>query len=142
MGYGTIEAITCNVESALKNEGLNVTRKPLDERASLPAGLMPLAQVLYAGESFESHFGERPGHAVAAYTIKVILLERPECVCSSEEQMWAHRVREALSAHSLNAGELAPAKPVTSVTVPGFRVENAGGFSKVIVEVRVRYRES
>lgn len=142
MGYGTITAITANIESALKNEGLNVTRKPLDERASLPAGLMPLAQVFYDGESFGNPFGERPGYSEAAFTIRIILPERPDCASPGEEQMWAHQAREALRPSALNSGELATSRPVTAVVVPGFRVQGAGGFSKVTVEVRVRYRES
>lgn len=142
MGYGTVAAITGNIESTLKNEGLNVTRKALDESASLPAGLMPLAQVFYDGESFENPFGERPAYALAAFTIRIILPERPGCASSGEEQMWAHQAREALSACALNSGELASSRPVTAVMVPGFRVESSGGFSKVTVEARVRYRES
>ncbi len=142
MGHETISAITGNIESILKGIGLNVTRKPLDALSSLPAGLMPLAQVFHQGESFESCFGERPGYSEASCTIKIILPSPHDCVAPGEEQMWGHQVRDALTAAALNAGELASMRPVTAVNVAGFRVECGGSFSKVTVELKIRYRES
>ncbi|MBI2401114.1 MAG: hypothetical protein HYV23_08700 [Deltaproteobacteria bacterium] len=142
MGYETISEITGNIETALKNEGLNVTRKALDSKGSLPAGLMPLAQVSYNGESFESPFGERPSYSEASFTIKIILPEQPDCPALIDEQMWAHQARQALTDSALNSGELALAKPVTGVRIPGFSVESDGGFSKISMDVKVRYRES
>lgn len=142
MGYETISAITGNIETALKNEGLNVTRKALDSRGSLPAGLMPLAQVSYDGESFERPFGERPSNSEASFTIKIILPEQPDSPALTDEQMWAHQARQALTDEALNSGELALAKPVTGVRIPGFSVESDGGFSKISMDVKVRYRES
>lgn len=142
MGYETISAITGNIESVLASEGLNVTRKALDSNGSLPAGLMPLAQVSYNGESFESTFGERPCYSEASFTIKIILPEQPDCTAQPEEQMWAHRSKDAITAAALNSGQLAVAKPVAAVMIPGFRTESAGGFSKISIEVKIRYRES
>lgn len=141
MGYETISAITGNIEAALKNEGLNVIRKALDSNGSLPAGLMPLAQVTYNGESFESPFGERPSYSEASFTIEIILPEQPECRAMTDEQMWAHQARQAMTDDSLNSGELASAKPVAGVKIPGFSVESTGGFSKISMDVKVRYRE-
>jgi hypothetical protein len=96
----------------LKGEGLNVVRKTLDLRGSLPAGMMPLAQVSFKGESFENTFGERPSRSEAAFSLKIIIPERPDSQEAREEQMWAHRARGALSEEALNAGELAASKPV------------------------------
>lgn len=141
MGYETVSDITGNMETALKNEGLNVTRKALDSRGSLPAGLMPLAQVSYNGESFESPFGERPSYSEASFTLKIILPEQPDCPALTDEQLWAHQARQALTDSALNTGELASAKPVTGVRIPGFSVESSGGFSKISMDVKVRYRE-
>lgn len=141
MGYETVSDITGNMETALKNEGLNVTRKALDSRGSLPAGLMPLAQLSYNGESFESPFGERPSYSEASFTIKIILPEQPDCPALTDEQLWAHQARQALTDSALNTGELASAKPVTGVRIPGFSVESSGGFSKISMDVKVRYRE-
>jgi hypothetical protein len=121
---------------------LNVTRKALDLSGSLPAGLMPLAQVSYNGESFESPFGERPGYSEAGFTVKIILPEQPDCPGRIDEQMWAHKAREAITDAALNNGELALAKPVTGVRIPGFSVASGGGFSKVSMDIKVRYRES
>jgi hypothetical protein len=141
MGYETISAITGNIETALKNEGLNVTRKALDSRGALSAGLMPLAQVSYKGEIFESAFGERPSYSEASFKIKIILPEQPDCPAVTDEQVWAHQARQALTDSALNAGD-ASAKPVTGVRIPGFSVESDGGFSKISMDVKVRYRES
>lgn len=141
MGYETISAITGNIEAVLKNEGLNVTRKALDSSGSLSAGLMPLAQVSYYGESFESPFGERPSYSEASFTIKIILPEQPDCPALTDEQMWAHQARQALTDSALNSGELALARAVTGVRIPGFSVESNGGFSKISMDVKVRYRE-
>jgi hypothetical protein len=142
MGYETITAITGNIESSLASEGLNVTRKALDSNGSLPAGLMPLAQVSYNGESFESPFGERPCYSEAGFTIKIILPEQPDCPAEPGEQVWAHRAKGAITAAALNSGQLAAAKPVTAVMIPGFRTEYTGGFSKISIDVKIRYRES
>jgi hypothetical protein len=142
MGYETISAITGNIESALASEGLNVTRKALDSNGSLPAGMLPLAQVFYAGELFESPFGERPCYSEASFTVKIILPEQPDCPAQPGEQMWAHRAKDAITAAALNSGQLAAAKPVSAVMIPGFRTEIAGGFSKISLDVKIRYRES
>jgi hypothetical protein len=142
MGYETVSAITGNIEAALKNEGLNVTRKALDLSGSLPAGLMPLAQVSYNGESFESPFGERPSYSEAGFTVKIILPEQPDSPALTDEQMWAHQAREALTGAALNGGELSSAKPVTGVRISGFSVVGGGGFSKISMDVKVRYREA
>lgn len=141
MGYETIAAITANIEAALKGEGLNVTRRALDSSGSLPAGLMPLAQVSYNGESFESPFGERPSYSEAAFSIKIILPEQPDSPAMTDEQAWAHQAREAVTCCALNGGELALAKPVASVRIPGISVDRGGGFSKISMDVKVRYRE-
>ena len=142
MGFETLAAITGNIENALKNEGLNVVRKTLDLRGSLPAAMMPLAQVSFKGESFENTFGERPSRAEAAFALRIIIPERPENQELREEQMWAHRAREALTGEALNAGELASSKPVMKVILEGFEVESGGGFSRITMEVKARYRES
>ena len=142
MGYETLAAITENMERALKAEGLNVVRKTLDLRGSLPAGMMPLAQVCFTGESFEDTFGERPSRTEAAFSLKIIIPERPDSQEAREEQMWAHRARGALSEEALNAGALAASKPVLKVILHGFEVESGGGFSRITMEVKARYRES
>lgn len=142
MGYETISAITDNIEAALKAEGLNVTRKALDLSRALPAGMMPLAQVSYGGERFESQFGERPGYSEARFTIKVIMPEQDGSLAMIEEQRLAHQVRSAMTDSALNGGVLSSTRPVTAVRIPGFGVEGSGGFSKISVDVNVRYRES
>lgn len=141
MGYETVAAITENIERTLKAEGLNVVRKTLDLRGALPAGMMPLAQVCFKGESFENVFGERPSRSVAAFSLKIILPERPDRLEAREEQMWAHRVRGALTEEALNAFDLAASKPVLKVMLHGFEVESGGGFSRITMEVKARYRE-
>lgn len=142
MGYETISAMTDNIEAALKAEGFSVTRRALDDSRSLAAGMMPLAQVLYKGESFESPFGERPGYSEARFTIKIVLPAQDGSQAIAEEQRLAHMARNALTESALNAGGLAAARPVTGVKIPGFDIENNGGFSKISIDVNARYRES
>jgi len=142
MGYETVAAITGNIESALKGEGLNVVRRSLDLKGSVPAGMMPLAQVLFKGEAFENTFGERPLRAEALFGVRIIIPEKPERTDAREEQMWAHRARAALTEEALNGGVLASSRPVSKVLIDGFEVAGNGGFSMVTMELKARYRES
>lgn len=141
MGYETVSAITDNIETALKAAGLNVIRKAFDISMSLPAGMMPAAQVLYNGESFESPFGERPCYSDARFTIKLIIPEQDSPLALSEEQRLAHQVRQALTESALNSGALSAAKPVIGVRIPGFQIETNGGFRNISMVVNARYRE-
>lgn len=141
MGYETIAAITDNIEDALSSEGLNVTRKTLDGGGSVPAGLLPVAEVSYKGEVFEDTFGERPCHVEARFTIKVVLSGQDGSTAMDEEQRLAHKVRSAITCDALNSGRLAVTKPVSAARIPGFEIEQSGSLSKVAVEVNVRYRE-
>jgi len=142
MGYETVAAITGNIETALKGEGLNVARKTLDLKGSVPAGMMPLAQVLFKGEIFENTFGERPSRAEASFSVRITIPERPERTDAREEQMWAHRARAALTEEALNGGVLVSSRPVSKVLLEGFEVESNGGFSSIKMELKARYRES
>lgn len=141
MGYETVSAITDNIEAALKAAGLNVIRKALDVSMSLSAGMMPVAQVVYNGESFESPFGERPAYSDARFTIKLIMPDQDSPLALIEEQRLAHQARQALTESALNSGALSAAKPVTGVKIQGFDVETSGGFKKISMDVNARYRE-
>lgn len=141
MNHDTVAAITENIESALKAEGLNVVRKTLDLNGALPAGMMPLGQVLFKGEAFENAYGERPSRSEASFNLRMIIPQGPDCPGAAEEQMWAHRARACLTEEALNGGALASSKPVVRVYLRGFEVESGGGFSRVSMEVKVRYRE-
>lgn len=142
MGYETVSAITENIEAALRAAGLGVTRKALDLARALPAGMLPLAQVLYDGEAFEDPFGERPGYAEARFTIRVLLAEPDDASAATEEQRLGHAAREAVTPDVLNGGALSTERPVVAVRIPGFGVEGGGGLSRISMDVSVRYRES
>lgn len=141
MGYETVSAITDNIEATLTSEGLNVTRKALEIGGSVPAGLLPMAQVWHKGEVFEDTYGERPAYAEARFAVKVILSAKDGLIAAAEEQQLAHQVRSALTVSALNTGELAAARPVSVVRTHGYEIERSGNLATMSMDMNVRYRE-
>ena len=139
--FDTVNAITGNIHGILKTTGINFTQKVFDDREVVPASLLPLGEVYYAGERFESAYGQRPLYAEAEYNIRVLVSGRDPEDLVREIQRWAHTVKEALTVDALNTGPLAQAKPVSRVTVARADSENNRAVSSLSLRLVVRYRE-
>lgn len=137
----TVKAITDNIEAALKKEGMDLSATTYEEGGPVPAGLVPVARIFYTGVAFEDTYGERPSYADALFTLKTTLGGRPGRELMQSEQMWAQRIRDALTPSALNAGDLAASRLVSRVTVNGVEVSNKAESSTIICRITVRYRE-
>ncbi|MBI5586815.1 MAG: hypothetical protein HY889_00435 [Deltaproteobacteria bacterium] len=139
--FDTVRAITDNILGALKTIGINFTRKAFDDDKTVPASLLPLGVVFYAGERFENTCGQRPCYAEAEYNIKVIINARDPEDQVRELQKRAHSIRELLTVGALNVNELAATKLVSRVSVARIDSENHKDRSSLSLRVVVRYRE-
>lgn len=139
----TVKAITDNLETVLKKQGVNFTRKTFDDEKNIPASLIPLGEIRYQGEAFEYTHGERPGYAEAEYALKVVLREREGHDMMREQQKWAHLIRAALTVAALNIGSLVTSKLVSRVTTEAVGVDNSrtDGIAALLYTIKIRYRE-
>ncbi len=80
------------------------------------------------------------GYAEAAFTISVSLRNRDLKTMTKDEQMWAHRIREALTVNALNTGRLASLQSVSRVQTRSVKVERKGHISRLYYSLVVRYR--
>lgn len=140
--FETVSAITDNIQSVLKSQGINFTRNAFDDRKAVPASVLPLGRIFYAGESFEHSHGQKPLYAEVEYSIRVLLAEKDPEAMVREQQRWAHRVRGALTVDALNTGELAASRYVSRVAVAGVEADNSRSTSSLVLRAVVRYRES
>ena len=139
--FDTVRAITANIHKALAGQGAKFPGRAYEDVKSIPASLMPCAEIQYAGEAFENTYGQRPLYAQAQFEIKIVLNERDTNDLAAAQQKWVHRIREALTVNALNANELSADKYVSSVTTKGVDVQNHDSLSVLVYRVAVRYRE-
>lgn len=139
--FETVKAVTENIRTTLKSEGINFLKKTFDDGKSIPASLMPFGEIIYTGEAFEGTLGGRPPYAEAGFNVKVRLSERDPEDMIREEQRWLHKVRSVLTAGALNAGELSGTKYVSKVSVLNVGAENLKNISTLSFDIKVRYRE-
>ncbi len=143
MSFDTIIAITENIRDLLQAKGIKFSHKAYDDVKSVPASLLPLGQIFYAGEAFESPHGERPSYSEAEFAVKVLILEKDPERAVGEQQRWAHNIREALTVNALNTGALAATKRVSRVNVARADAENhKDNLTSLTCKVFVRYREA
>ncbi|MBI1913036.1 MAG: hypothetical protein HYS21_13700 [Deltaproteobacteria bacterium] len=140
--FETVQAITDNLQSVLKKEGIHFSRHSFESEKNIPASLLPLGQIFYLGESFENKFRERPSYIEAEYAIKVIFAERDPEDMIREQQKWAHKIRGALTAAAINTGPLEFSKYVSRVYIARFDAENNRNLSSLACKALIRYRES
>lgn len=140
--FETVVAVTENMEAVLKSIGIHFARKTFDDEGSIPAALLPYGEIFYDGEAFEDGFNEKPGHAQAEFTVKVVFGAARADDTMIEQQRFAHLLREALSVTGLNAGALALIKPVSRVRIMRVEARNARGCSSVSLRAAIRYREA
>ncbi|HBG46397.1 MAG TPA: hypothetical protein DDW94_05335 [Deltaproteobacteria bacterium] len=139
--YEVIAAITDNIESALKRQGLNFSRKTFESPESIPAGALPLGQIFYLGEEFGGSLGEKPKYCDAAFLIRIILAAREPSALIREQQRTTHSIRGALTVDFLNSGALSTIKSVSRVNIEKTDVVNRAGMSDLNMKAAVRYRE-
>ena len=138
----TVRAITLNLRSALRGEGIKFSTATYKDDKSIPVALIPFGSVYYEGEGFEYTHGERMGYAEAAFRVRVLLRERDPSSMVPLQQKWIHRIRSAVTVTKLNAGALQLSKLVTGVTIKSISIDNKPGISKLSADVTVRYRET
>ena len=139
--FDTVSAITDNLQEALKKQGIHFSKSGFDDPGSIPASLLPLGRIFYAGESFEYAHGQRPSYAEVEYSVRVLLAEKDPAEMMREQQRWTHRVRDAMTIDALNTGELAIGRPVSRVMVAGVSVVNDRHTASLVLRTVVRYRE-
>ncbi|MBI5885368.1 MAG: hypothetical protein HZB85_02155 [Deltaproteobacteria bacterium] len=140
--FDTVSAITGNLHSALESIGISFVRTVFDDERNIPATLLPLGEIFYDAEAFEDGFGERPGYVEAEFRVRVVIGALPPHDAVTEQQRWAHLVRGALSAASLNTGALAAQKPVSRVRVSRLDARGTGSMASVSLRLAIRYREA
>jgi hypothetical protein len=140
--FDTISAITENMKSALRSQGLKFTLKSYGDKTSIPASLLPLGEIDYRGESFEYTHGQRAGYVEASFGTSVTLSERSARSLVREQQEWTHKLRAAITVDALNTGALSTSKLVSFVEHGGGNIESNGSFSLLSMEFKVRYREA
>lgn len=139
--FDTVRAISGNMRKALAGQGAKFSGRAYEDAKSIPASLMPYAEIQYAGETFENTYGQRPQYAEAQFEVRVVLNERDTNDLAAAQQKWVHRMREALTVDALNANELSTQKYVSRVTTKGVDVQNLDSISMLIYRIAVRYRE-
>jgi len=140
--YETVKAITDNIRTVLKAEGINFSHTPYDDGKNIPASLMPLGTVNYTGETFEYTHGQRPGYSEADFEIKVVVSERDQVVMTREQQRWVHAIRSVLTVDALNNGGLQDSLYVSRVVSRSVTVEKREYISTITYGLTVRYREA
>lgn len=139
-GYETVAAITDNIEAILRALGINFKRKSFERQEGIPAGLLPLGEIFYAGESFGQGLGQGPLHAEAGFLIRVTMPQGEPSVLIREEQKVIHAIRGALTVDGLNTNALSDSKSVSWVRMERAEVNVRSGRPEVSVRVSVRYR--
>lgn len=141
--YNTIQAITKNLEGVLSGLGIKFSPKTFDDAKSIPASLIPLGEIFYNGESFESIYGERPSYIEAEYNLRVTLSERDSVNMMRSQQKWVHLIRGGLTVNALNIGDLASSKLISRVKTEAADAanDNGNGIAVINYRVSVRYRE-
>lgn len=139
--FATVSAITDNLQSVLKGQGIHFSKNAFDDPKSISAGSLPMGRIFYAGETFEYAHGQRPLYGEVEYSVRVLLSEKDPDEMMREQQRWTHTVREALTIDALNSGDLAASRPVSRVTVAGVRAENDRHTASLVLRTIVRYRE-
>ena len=141
--FDTIIAITDNLETVLRNMGINFTRKTYEDMASIPTSLLPLGEITYDGESFEHPSGQRSGYAEAGYRLKVIIREAEAKDMQRVQMKWVHLIRDGLTVNALNIGALVSSKLISNVVTEAARPDNTqtGGIGSVEYDIKIRYRE-
>ena len=139
--FDTVTAITDNIQRALEAEGINFSRAVYEDERTVPASLIPLGRIFYAGETFEYSHGQRPKYAEAEFAVRVILNERDPVDRVRSQQKWAHGIREALTVAALNTGDLSSTRLVSRVTTARVDAQTRGSTSAVVCRTLVRYRE-
>lgn len=142
--FDTIQAITDNIQSVLRGQGIDFIRRTFDDLSLVPASGIPLGEIYYRNETFEYTFGERPKYAAASYLVRVILREPDPVDMMRQQQKWAHIVRDALTVPALNTGALAASQLVSRVITDRVEADNtrSDGLSAMNYQVSVQYRES
>lgn len=140
--FDTVLAITDNLRTLLEGLGICFSEKTYDDEKSIPASLLPLGEIIYAGESFEYAHGQRPGYAEAEFTLKVTLSGRSQTGAVRSAQSWVHGIRDALTVDALNTGTIAAVRSVSRVETKGVDVKGGESLTKVHYRIAVRYREA
>ncbi|MBW7957849.1 MAG: hypothetical protein H3C68_08165 [Deltaproteobacteria bacterium] len=139
-GYEIVAALTDNIEATLRALGINFNRKSFELQEGIPAGLLPLGEIFYAGESFEQSLGQGPGYAEAGFLLKVIMSPGEPSVVIREEQKIIHAIRDGLTVDALNTRALSEAKSVSGVRIERAEVTGRSSRPEVRVRASVRYR--
>ncbi len=140
----TIRAVTTNLKSLLKGQGINFTEKVYKDKKNINAGSVPAGSIFYKGESFEHGYGAKAYYVNARFAASVTLKNRSEAELIRQEQIWVHKIREALTVDGLNVDDLSEGKPVTRVIVSTVDIknDNSSGIAEVNFEIVIRYREN
>lgn len=139
--FDTVSAISKNLKSVLRSQGLKFTLKSYGDKSSVPASLIPLGEIDYRGESFEYTHGQRAGYVEASFGVSVTLSERNAASLVREQQEWIHKLRAAITVGALNVDALLASKLVSFVEHGAVNIESSGRLSLLSMELRVRYRE-
>lgn len=138
----TVKAVTDNILSVLKVEGINFSCRTYDSKEQIPASIIPFGELFYLGEDFEYMHSGSYGYVEARFRANVTLDARDPVQTIQREQGWVHSLRSALTVSALNSGELASTKSVSKVTISNMDIENKERFSVLSFKISVRYRES
>lgn len=140
----TVKAVTDNLETVLRAQGVQFTRKTFEADNNIPASLLPLGEIRYQGEAFENTHGERMGYAEAEFSLRVVIAERDAVDMMRAQQKWAHSIRGALTVAALNIGALSASKLVSRVVANSVEVDNSrtDGVAVLGYGVSIRYRET
>jgi len=143
-----IKAVTENLKSIFKGEGIDLSEKVFKSSHNLPKGAKPpgsrpLGRLDYKGEAFEYGYGARAYYANARFGLSLFLRDSNEKNLTRLTQEWVHKIREALTVNGVNVGSLASIKPVTRAEIDKVQVISDGKEQSVEVrfDVFIRYRE-
>ncbi|WKZ33675.1 MAG: hypothetical protein QY316_04540 [Thermodesulfobacteriota bacterium] len=139
-GYETVAALTDNIEAILRALGINFARKSFEHQEGIPAGLLPLGEIFYTGESFGQGLGQGPMYAEAGFVIRVTMPQGEPSVLIREEQKIIHMIRGALTVDALNTNALSDSKSVSWVRIEKGEVNGRSSRPEVSVRASVRYR--
>lgn len=139
----TVIAIAENMRAAAQREGILFSYMTGSQARNVPASVMPVGEIVYTGETFEDSYGQRPCYVTAGFVIKVTLAGRNQEDIMRGQQVWAHKLRGALTINSLNTGALSLSKPVSRVQITGVQAEDGEDSGRTLTcAVAVRYREA
>lgn len=139
--FNTLDAITDNLESVLKKQGINFSVAVFDDIAAIPASILPVGQIFYEGEEPEYNHGEKPKTSEARFMIRVVMPGHDERGQVRAQQEWTRKIREAVTVAALNIGSLASSKLVSWVATDDISFDNTPPRTAVSYRLRVRYRE-